>query len=67
MAALGLYISVQGFSRCGEGELLSCRLLVSWASVVAAHALSCCGCGLMSPRACGICLDQGSNLCALRC
>ena len=67
MAALGLYISVQGFSRCGEGELLSCRLLVPLASVVAAHALSCCGCGLKSPRACGICLDQGSNLCALRC
>lgn len=43
MAALGLYSLAQGFSRCGEGELLSCRLLVSWASVVAAHALSCCG------------------------
>lgn len=42
MAALGLYSSVQGFSRCGEGELLSCRLLVPLASVVAAHALSFC-------------------------
>ena len=43
MAALGLYGLAQGFSSCGEWELLSYHLLVSWASVVAAHALSCCG------------------------
>ena len=74
LAALGLCCYAQAFSSCGEPGLHSnCSALAShcggfshckaWAlgsqaSVVGAHRLSC-------SAACGIFLDQGSNLCPL--
>ena len=56
LVALSLCCCTQAFSSCGEvGSTLRCGL---WASVVVARGLTC-------SAACGIFLDQGSNLCPL--
>ena len=69
-AALGLCCCTLAFSSCGEGELLLvavCGLLIAVASLVVARGLSGVGSvvvvhGLSCSAACGIFLDQGSNL-----
>ena len=61
LAELGLHCYVQVFSSCEErGYVLVAvlKLLIPVASLVVAH-------GLCYPAACGIFLDQGSNLCLL--
>ena len=62
LVVLDLRCCTQAFASCGEWGLL-CRgtgAPGTWASVVVAHGLHC-------SEACGILLDQGSNLCALHC
>ena len=73
-AALGLRCGAQAFSCCSEwGRLSSCSVWASHCSgfcCCRAHALGCTGsvvvvCGLSCPVACGIFLNQKSNLCHL--
>ena len=59
LAALGLRCGAQA-SHCGGFSCCGPWALGARASEVAAHGLSSCG-----MRACGIFLDQGSNLCPL--
>ena len=80
LAVLGLHCCAWAFSSCGKWGLLFavCGLLIAVASVVAEHGLQTCrfqqlqyvGSVAVARRlscsvACGIFLDQGSNLCPL--
>ena len=68
---LGLFSScITWASHCGDFSVVEHGLQGSWASVVAARGLQITGSiivahGLSCSTACGIFLDQGSNLCLL--
>ena len=73
LAALGLHCCAQAFCSCSERGLLFivvCGLLIAVASLFAEHGIQRGGSVvvvlvLSCSAACGIFLDQGSNLCPL--
>ena len=65
LAALSLCCCVWAFSSCCEVGFAVHRLLIAVASLVVEHRFLSAGSVLSSSPACGIFLDQGSNLCPL--